>query len=355
MAGVRYFVIRNRVDQFGAGKNTMMEWGQPQNLSWLWALAAVFLVFWASSTRKRSQMRRFGETELVRRLVALFSPVKRLIKRALLLFSIFFIVLALAQPHFKMREIEVQRKGLDVMIAVDVSQSMLAKDIAPNRLEKAKLELTTLIEKLRQHRIGIVAFAGEAFIQCPLTLDKSAVKLFLTTLNPNLIPTPGTAIGSAIRVSAQAFTGQEKDFKAIILLTDGEDHQSDPMGAARRAQQEGIRIFTIGIGTPDGSTLPGGSVSESFKKDKQGRVVLSKLDEGLLRKIAELTGGAYWRSSRGEVEVDSLVREINRMGQKGLKSEKIIEYEENFQYFLIPAFLLLILELILSERMRSRA
>ncbi len=310
-------------------------------------------MFFLSSWRKRSRIRRFGEYALVARLVASFNPAKRLVKRIFILLSLFFIVLALTQPHFRMKEITVERKGVDVVIAVDVSQSMFAKDIPPNRLEKAKLELATLIDKLGQDRIGIVAFAGEAFIQCPLTLDRSAVKLFLSTVNPDLVPTPGTAIGAAIRVAAQAFSGKEKEFKAIILLTDGEDQGSDPRGAARRAKEEGIKIFAIGIGTPDGSTVPGGTNQEGFKKDKAGRPVLSKLDEPLLQEISKETGGAYYRASRGELEIDALAVDIRRMAQKGLKSEKIIEYEESFQYFLIAALLFLALEVILSERKRA--
>ncbi len=330
-----------------------MEWGLPYNFIWLWVLPAAVGMFFIASWRKRRQLRRFGDAALVARLLDSVDHAKRLVKWILLLGALLLVVLALCQPHFKTKEVTVERKGVDVMIVVDVSASMLAKDISPNRLEKAKLELTTLIDKLKQDRIGIVAFAGEAFIQCPLTLDRSAVKIFLSTINPNLIPTPGTAIGTAIQVASQAFAEKDKEFKAIILLTDGEDHGSDPLGAARRAKEAGIRIFTIGIGTADGGTVPGGSRDEGFKKDRQGRVVLSKLDEGMLQQIAKETGGAYYRSSRGEVEVDDISRQIRGMTQKGLKSEKIIEYEENYQYLLGLALLLLFMEWVLSERKRK--
>ncbi len=239
------------------------------------------------------------------------------------------------------------------MIAIDVSRSMLSKDIPPNRLEKAKLELSELIDRLKEDRIGVVAFAGEAFIQCPLTLDKTAVKLFLATVSPDIIPTPGTSIGSAVNASIQAFAEKEKEYKALILLTDGEDHESNPLEAARSAKKEGIKIFTIGIGTPDGSTVPGESLNEGFKKDRQGRVILSKLDEKLLKDIARATGGAYYRSTRGELEIESLVREIRAMSQKGLKSEKIVEYEEEYSYFLIVALIFLLAEMAIPERKRT--
>ncbi len=330
-----------------------MEWGEIKNLSWLWALAAVTLVYFLSSARKKLEIKRFGDEELVSRLTTSFSPRMRLAKRVCMLLALLLIVVALGQPHLKTKEVTVERRGVDIMIAVDVSNSMLAKDIAPTRLDKAKLELSTLVDRLKQDRIGIVAFAGEAFIQCPLTLDKSAVKLFLSAINPNLIPTPGTALGPAIQTALQAFNAKEKDFKAIILLTDGEDHGSSPLAAARKAKAQGARIFTIGLGTPDGSTVPGGSAGKGFRKDRQGRVVLSKLDEALLKQIADETGGAYHRATRGELEVDRIAEEIRKMSQKGLKSEKTIEYEENFQYFLIPAFILLLAEMFLSERKKT--
>lgn len=330
-----------------------MEWGVPQNFEWLWTLPLIVGVFYLSSWRRKGQMRRFGDVTLVQKLILSFNPSKRLIKRLLLLLAVFFVILALCQPHFRTREITVERKGVDVMIAVDVSRSMLAKDIQPTRLEKAKLELSSLIDHLKQDRIGIVAFAGEAFIQCPLTLDRGAAKLFLTTLSPNLIPTPGTMIGAAINVATQAFTEKEKDYKALILLTDGEDQGSNPIQAAKKAKQNGVRIFTIGIGTADGSTVPGEFAGGGVKKDRQGQIVISKLDERLLREIATETQGAYYRSSGGELEIEGLIGEIRKMSQKGLKSEKIFEYDENYQFFLIPAIILLLLEMILSERKRT--
>ncbi len=329
-----------------------MEWGSPHNFQWLWALPLVVGIFYLSSWRQKSQIQRFGDVVLVQRLIASLNVQNRWVKRLLLVLAIFFTILALAQPHFMTKEIEVERKGVDVMIAVDVSRSMLAKDIQPTRLDKAKLELSSLIDRLKGDRIGIVAFAGEAFIQCPLTLDRSAVKLFLTTLSPNLIPTPGTMIGDAIQVAAQAFTEKEKEYKVLVLLTDGEDLGSNPMQAVKKAKEQGVRIFTIGIGTQDGSTIPGEFAGEGAKKDRQGQVVISKLDERLLKSIAEETGGVYYRSSSGELEIEGLLDQIRNMSQKGFKKEKIFEYEENYQYFLVIALVLLFVEMILSERKR---
>ena len=324
----------------------------PKNFEWLWILPLIAGVFYLSAWRRKGQMRYFGELALVQKLISSFNPTKRLIKRSLLFLSAFFVILALCQPHFRTREITVERKGVDVVIAVDVSRSMLAKDIQPTRLEKAKLELSSLIDHLKQDRIGIVAFAGEAYIQCPLTLDKSAVKLFLTTLSPNLIPTPGTMIGAAIHVADQAFSEKEKDHKALVLLTDGEDQGSNPMQMAKKAKESGVRIFTIGIGTADGSTLPSEFEGAGLKKDRSGQIVISRLDEKLLKAIAAETGGMYYRSTGGELEIDSLAFEVSRMSQKGLKNEKIFEYDENYQYFVMITLVLLFLEMILSERRR---
>ena len=327
-----------------------MEWGAKFNFIWLWTIPAALAVFYWASARKKSAMRRFGDLELVERLVASFSPSKRRLKRIFIMVALAMMVLALAQPHFRQKEITLERKGVDVMIAVDVSQSMLSKDVLPNRLEKTKLELSTLVDRLKQNRIGIVAFAGEAFIQCPLTIDQSAVKLFLSTLNPNLVPTPGTSLGSAIAVATQAFSENELGYKAMILLTDGEDHESDPLKVATIAKEKGIRIFTIGIGTADGSTVPSENPAQGFKKDRYGQPVISKMDEPMLKDIARLTGGEYYRASRAEIEIDSLSYAIGQIAQKDISKQKIIQYEESYQMLLWIAFILLCAEWVLSER-----
>ena len=332
-----------------------MDWGSPQNFIWLWLVPAAAGLFLFADWRRSLNVRRFGEVALVQKLILSLAAEKRLLKRGLTLLAILMMVLALCQPHFRKKEITVERKGVDVMILLDVSQSMLAKDIVPSRLDKAKLELETLVEKLKSDRIGVVAFAGDAFIQCPLTTDHNAVKLFLSSLGPNLIPTPGTMIGRALQVGSRAFMDSEKEYKAMVILTDGEDQGSDPLGQAKTVKEAGIRIFTIGFGTSEGTTLPSEFQKGALKKDSRGNIVLSKLDEALLKKIAAETTGHYYRASRGEIEVDDLVRRIRQMTQKGIKKEKSFEYEENFQVFLILAVSALFLEVILSERKKDRA
>lgn len=331
----------------------MMDWGSPQNFVWLGLIPVAAGLFLFAGWRRSLGIRRFGETTLVRKLILSLDVKKRLIKRAFMLTALSLMVLALCQPHFRKKEITLERKGVDVMILLDVSHSMLARDIAPSRLDKAKLELETLVEKLRSDRIGIVAFAGDAFIQCPLTTDHNAVKLFLSAVSPNLLPTPGTLIGRALQVGMRAFMDSEKEFKAMVLLTDGEDQGSDPLGQAKAAKEAGIRVFAIGFGTSDGSPLPAEFQKGALKKDLRGNIVLSKLDEGLLKTIASETGGQYYRSSRGEVEIDDLVRRIRQMTQKGIKKERSFEVEENYPIFIFLAILALFLEMILSERKKD--
>lgn len=329
----------------------MIEWGAPHNFIWFWSLPAAVLLFFLSSLRRKAGLKRFGDAALVERLILSFSPAHRLWKRLLILAALACMVTALGQPHMRKKETLVERKGVDVIIAIDVSNSMLARDVAPNRLEKAKLELAGLVDKLKGNRMGIVAFAGEAVIQCPLTLDRNAVKLFLSTVSPNLISFQGTAIGKAIGAATQAFSEKEKDSKALILLTDGEDHDPDSKQYVQRAKAAGVRIFTIGIGTADGGTVPEGS--GKYKKDRQGQVVLSKLNESFLKQVARETGGLYYRSTRGELETDALARDIGRITQKGFSSDWSVEYEEDFQTVLILALLLLMAEIFLSERKQN--
>jgi len=325
-----------------------MEWGQPANFIWFWAAGAAALLFILESWRKKRELARFGDLDLVGRLVQGLAPGVRLLKRALIVSAIGLIVVALAQPHFRKKETLVEHRGIDVLIAIDVSNSMLAKDIAPNRLEKAKLELAGLVDKLKGNRIGVIAFAGEAVIQCPLTLDYAAVKMFLSTASPNLVTFQGTDLGKAVSAATQAFQDKSKDSKVLILLTDGEDHNPETMSAVKKAKDAGVRIFTIGIGTPDGATLPD-EFGQGYKKDRSGKVVLTKLGEAALQRIARETGGTYYRSAKGDLEADRIQKAVSGIATKGFKSDWAVEYEENYRFFLLIAFVLLLTEMALSE------
>jgi Ca-activated chloride channel family protein len=305
---------------------------------------------------KRKAMQRFGNLSLMEKLTFSFSPRKQRWKVALLVLALLFLLFSLARPQLGTKLTLMKREGVDIVIALDCSVSMLAEDFKPNRLEKAQQEVNGLIARLQGDRVGLVAFAGVAFIQCPLTIDYSAAQMFLNIMDVNLIPQPGTAIGDAIRTSIKAFNQKERKYKVLILLTDGEDHDSDPLGAAEEAAREGIRIYTIGIGSTQGEPIPlrdsRGDVT-GYKKDEEGSVVVSKLDETTLQKIALTTGGKYYHATTGEMELDKIYDDISKMEKKELEGKLMVQYEDRYQYFLLVSIVLLVAESLISER-RSR-
>jgi Ca-activated chloride channel family protein len=246
----------------------------------------------------------------------------------------------------------VKQEGVDIVVAIDVSQSMLAEDIKPNRLERARRKVRDLIRMLEGDRIGLVAFAGTAFPQCPLTLDYSAVEIFLDIIDTDLIPMPGTAIGQAIRASVKAFGGESKASRAVILVTDGEDHEGNALEAAQFARDQGVKIFVIGVGQDLGAPIPRPGEGGGFKQDEKGEVVLSKLDESTLEKIALETGGAYVRSVTGDMDLSKIYLENikQRIEKKELKTTRRKLWREKFQWFALLALLCLIGELIVDER-----
>jgi Ca-activated chloride channel family protein len=323
------------------------------------ALIPLLLVFfWLIFRMKRRAMQRFGNLALLQKLSLSFSPRKQRWKVALFVLAIFFLLFSLARPQLGTKLTLMKREGVDIVIAMDCSLSMLAEDFKPNRLEKAKQEVNGLIARMQGDRVGLVAFAGVAFVQCPLTIDYSAAQMFLDIIDVNLIPQAGTAIGDAIRVSTKTFSQKERKYKVLILLTDGEDHDSDPLKAAEEAAREGIRIYTIGIGSTQGEPIPTrnerGEVT-GFKKDEEGNVVVSKLDETTLQKIALTTGGKYYHASSGEMELDKIYDDISKMEKKELEGKLMVQYEDRYQYFLFISIVLLVAEFMISERRGKKA
>ncbi|MCK4385594.1 MAG: VWA domain-containing protein [candidate division Zixibacteria bacterium] len=321
-------------------------------------LPLLIVFYWFVFRMKRRAKERFGNLGLVEKLSLSFSPKKQRWKVALILLGTLFLLFSLARPQLGTKLTLMKREGVDIVIAMDVSFSMMAEDIRPNRLEKAKQEVNGLIGRMRGDRVGLVAFAGVPFVQCPLTLDYSAAKMFLDIIDVNLIPQPGTAIGDAIRTSIGAFNQKERKYKVLILLTDGEDHDSDPLGAAEEASKEGIRIYTIGIGSVQGEPIPikdnRGRVT-GFKKDKEESVVVSKLDEVTLQKIALISGGKYYHATSGEMELDKIYDEISKMEKKELEGKLLTQYEDRYQYFLLVSVILLSIEFLLSEKRSKKA
>ena len=321
-------------------------------------LPLLLVFYWFVFRTKRKAKERFGNLALIEKLSLSFSPKKQRWKVALLLLGVFFLLFSLARPQLGTRLTLMKREGVDIVIAIDVSLSMMAEDIKPSRLEKAKQEVNGLISRMRGDRVGLVAFAGVPFVQCPLTLDYSAAKMFLDIIEVHLIPQPGTVVGDAIRASIKVFNQKERKYKVLILLTDGEDHDSDPLGAAEEASKEGIRIYTIGIGSVQGEPIPlrdGRGQVTGFKKDKEQSVVVSKLDEVTLQKIALTTGGKYYHATSGEMELDKIYDDISKMEKKELEGKLMTQYEDRYQYLLLVSVILLSVEFLLSDRRSKRA
>jgi Ca-activated chloride channel family protein len=290
------------------------------------------------------------------------SYARQTTKLVMLLMAVLFLSLALAKPQLGTHMEMMKREGIDILIAVDVSRSMSAPDVNPgpiSRLEKAKLELRSLIdpERLEGDRVGLVTFAGEAFIHCPLTLDYAAARMFLGVIDHEIIPIQGTAIGEAIRTAIRGFESEERKHKVLILLTDGEDHDTDPLGAAEEARKQGIKIYCIGIGKPEGEPIPiynqrGERVG--FKKDEDGNVILSKMDETTLQKIALGTGGKYYRATPSELELDKIYEDISKMEKKELEGKLLLQYDDRFQWPLALALIFIVWEVFVPERMKKK-
>ncbi len=319
----------------------------------LWLIPVLILFYYFVFRAKTQALQRFGNLELMKKLSRNASRGRQVTKAALILTAILFAILALARPQIGTRMEEVKREGVDIIVAIDVSASMLAEDMPPSRLEKAKHEVESFINRLQGDRVGLIAFSGIAFVQCPLTLDYGAAKLFLDILEPGLIPTPGTNIGQAIAKALEAFVQKERKHKVLVIITDGEDHEGDVMKYAEEAERQGVVIYTVGIGSPKGDPIPMATdygINAGFKKDREGQVVITKLDEVTLEKIALQTNGKYFRATSGEEELRKIYDEIGKMDKKELGSMRFSQFEDRFQYLLIFAIALLALEVFVSER-----
>jgi Ca-activated chloride channel family protein len=309
---------------------------------------AVFILFliW-----RKKALNRFGNRIVIQKLMPEYSNGKLVLKFILILLSYTFLVIAIAGPQTGSRLEEVKRKGIDLMIALDVSNSMLAEDIRPDRLERSKQSISRLIDKLEGDRIGIVVFAGKAFMQLPITNDYGAAKMFLSTINTNIITTQGTAISDAIEMAGSTF-GESKRNKAIVIITDGEDHEGNVLEQAEAAAKKGIKIYTIGMGSPDGAPIPiyNGSVRTGYKKDREGTTIISRLDETLLQRLASVGSGIYVRANNSETGLQKIFEEINKIEKTEIESRQFSDYENRFQYFLALCLIFLILELFIFDK-----
>ena len=333
-----------------------MTLSHPWILHFLWLLPLVAVTFVVVYRKRRQALTRFAETELLMRIAPEDSRGRRVLKAVLCLLALGCMLLALAGPRWGSHYQEVTQKGVDIVIALDVSPSMLVEDIKPDRLERAKREIADFLKVVKGDRVGLVAFSGAAYTQCPLTLDYGALMMFLNILHPDNIPHPGTDLGSAVLGAIKAFDPKSETDKVILLITDGEDNEKQGLDAAREAARKGIKIFVFGMGDPAGGPIPASNGKGGFVKDDKGELVLSKLDEAGLQEIAAVTGGEYVRSMAGDLDLDLLY--FDGIKQKTdaavVKSGKIKVHEERFFIFAVAAFLLLLLEGMIGHLKHKR-
>ena len=322
---------------------------------WLLLTIPVFVIGYILYTRrKRRQLAEFGDPELVSELMPDASKARPVVKFSLLMVALALLIMAAARPQYGQKEKTVKRQGIEVMIALDISNSMMAEDVAPNRLDRAKQMLSKMIDHMVDDKVGLVVFAGEAYTQLPITCDYVSAKMFLNTITPALIPTQGTAIGAALETSIRSFGSQESDAgRAIILITDGENHEDDAIAAAKHARELGIRVFVVGIGKPEGSPIPIAGTN-NYIKDRSGQVVVSRLNEDMCQQIAQAGNGIYVRCDNTNTAMRALQQELDRIATAELETKVYADYNEQYQSFVLIALLLLVIDFFILERKNHR-
>ena len=319
---------------------------------WLLLLVPVLLIVYGISRHLRSRaVLRFGEPSLVRQLMPSWSSAKGWWRMVLFCLAFFFFVIGLSRPLIGAKLSERETRGAEIMICLDVSNSMLAQDYRPDRLSRAKLAISRLVDRLQDDRIGLVVFAGTSFVQLPITANYISAKMFLDNIDTGSIPIQGTAIGDAIITAARGFSAQSEKSRAIIVITDGENHEDDAVAAAKTVAESGIKVYTIGVGSGEGEPIP---VNGELLRDKSGNIVVSRLDEQMLKDIAAAGGGSYVHAGNEEFGLNPIVDEISRMEDERLSSIVFEEYDELYMYFLGIALGLFVIEMLIGERRAKR-
>ncbi len=318
---------------------------------WLPAVVPVFIGLYIWYTRrKRRQLAEFGNPALVSELMPNASRVRPNVKFSILMVALVLLILAAARPQYGQREQTVKRQGIEAIIALDISNSMMAEDVAPCRLDRAKQMLSRMIDQMVDDKVGLVVFAGEAYTQLPITCDYVSAKMFLNSITPDLIKTQGTAIGAALNTAIQSFGSEESDAsRVIILITDGENHEDDAVAVAARAKELGIKVMVVGIGKPEGSPIPIPGTN-NFRKDRQGNVVVSRLNEEMCREIAKAGNGIYVRCDNTNTAMRALQKEIDTLATTEIETKVYTEYNEQFQSFVLVALLLLVIDFFIFNR-----
>lgn len=328
----------------------MFRFANPEYLYLLFLLPVLIGGFIFLNIQKRKAVQKLGDLQLVKRLMPELS-LKRSYLKFWLVFSIFiFGVIVVARPQFGTKVEKVERKGIELVIAIDVSNSMLARDVNPDRLSKAKQILTRIIDERKNDKVAIVVFAGESYVQLPMTTDIQSAKIFLDNINTSLVPVQGTVIGSAINMAMNSFTSDKEVDKSIILITDGEDHEDNGVKMAEQAGAAGIQINVVGIGTTQGSPVPVSSTSNEMKKDNEGNVVVSKLNEDMCKQIAQAGKGMYVQADNSNNALKSLQAELDKLQKKNVDGVSYSEYDEKFQFFALCMLILLIVEVCIFDK-----
>ena len=326
----------------------MFRFANPQYLWLLLAVPAMVLIYALAMRSRRRRLARFGNPETIAELMPDASAARNNFKFMLFAAAAALAVLTAARPQLGSKLRETKSSGVEMMLVVDVSNSMLAEDFAPNRLERTKYAINKLLEQMKQQqRVGLIVFAGEPKVQLPVTSDFRMAKAFARRISPELVEEQGTAVGKALALASMSFSSESERSRAIILITDGENHEDDAVAAARRAAEQGVRIYTIGIGTPEGAPI---EIGGEFVKDEDGTMVVSKLNEEMLEEIARITDGAYIRSTNQSMGLDEIVESIDRMEKSELEVLRFEEYNEQYQYLLAAALVLLLAEFLILPR-----
>lgn len=297
----------------------------------------------------KKRLYEFGNPEILKQLTPLLSTTRPWIKFSTVMFVLALLIVSLARPQFGSKLKEVKREGIELLIALDVSKSMLANDIKPNRLERSKQAINSLVGKMSDDKIGLIIFAGDAYIQLPITADYTSAKMFLSNISPDIVSRQGTAIGKAIELGMSSFTPSEESSKVIIVISDGENHEGDAITAAKAAAEKGIMVYTVGMGSPQGSLIPAKS-GQGFLKDRDGNPVTSRMNPEMLRDIAKAGGGEFYSAANGNVGLAKLYSDLNKLQKAEIETQVYSEYDDQYSYFIALAIFLLIIEIFVLER-----
>ena len=329
----------------------MINFAQSQYLLLILLIPVFFLIQALVFKLRARRIRRFGNEELVRQLMPSYSKTRTWVRLTMFSIGFFFFAIGLSRPQIGAKLKEHETKGAEIMIVLDVSNSMLAEDYSPNRLERAKLAISRLVDKLRDDRIGLIVFAGNSFVQLPITTDYVSAKMFLNTITTESVPIQGTAIGDAINTALRSFSAQSEKSRAIIVITDGENHEDDPVAAAAQAAEMGVRVFTIGVGSPEGKPIP---MDGELLKDKEGNIVVTRLDESVIQEVAKAGDGVYVRAGNSEFGLNPIIDDIRRMEDEKYSSIVFEEFDEQFMYFMGIALFFFVLEMLIGDRRSKR-